>query len=405
VEKVESVLVNGDVKIKESKVPLFRLLLFFVVIFIVYLIIKNTIGFYFLPVTDNTTSFAILFILGIITSFHCIIMCGGINLSQSLPYAKGGKSKNFRSSLINSLLYNSGRVVSYTLVGALSGGIGSVIMLEGGMLSCFGVFMGIIIILSGLRMLDVPVWLIKYFRIPNFFDKLILKYPISKNEFFVGLLTVFMPCGPIQAIQLFAISTKSITIGAVSMLVFALGTMPVLLSFGALSSFFTKRIGSFLMKANAALVFLLGISLILGSLGLPYAMLFDFTASNTVTVAGECGTGQKVTTELKPGISSPIIIQEGIPLTWTINVESGYLNALNNEIVIPQYKLRQKLHQGENLIEFTPAKSGIITYSTWFGLVGSRIKVVKDVKQVRYEDIEEIGGVRTIMPTGLGCCK
>ena len=59
-------------------------------------------------------SYGLFFVTGLLTSVHCVAMCGGINLSQSLP----GRGK------WSALLYNAGRVASYTLIGALLGAAG-----------------------------------------------------------------------------------------------------------------------------------------------------------------------------------------------------------------------------------------------------------------------------------------
>jgi len=51
------------------------------------------------------------------------------------------------------------------------------------------------------------------------------------------------------------------------------------------------------------------------------------------------------------------------------------LNGCNNEIIIPDYKIRQKLELGENIIEFTPTNTGTITYTCWMGMISSNITV------------------------------
>jgi len=67
-------------------------------------------------------SYAVLFIVGVLTSIHCVGMCGGIMLSQSLS----GESKSKLEAIKPSLLYNLGRVISYTILGGIVGALGSV---------------------------------------------------------------------------------------------------------------------------------------------------------------------------------------------------------------------------------------------------------------------------------------
>ena len=53
-------------------------------------------------------------VVGILTSVHCIAMCGGINLSQSIV-----SNRNGAKITVSNLAYNLGRVISYTIVGGI----------------------------------------------------------------------------------------------------------------------------------------------------------------------------------------------------------------------------------------------------------------------------------------------
>ncbi len=74
----------------------------------------------------NNASYIVLFMVGVLTSIHCVGMCGGIMLSQSL----NNESKNRFETILPALLYNAGRVVSYTILGGIVGAIGSVLSLS-----------------------------------------------------------------------------------------------------------------------------------------------------------------------------------------------------------------------------------------------------------------------------------
>lgn len=90
---------------------------------------------------------------------------------------------------------------------------------------------------------------------------------------------------------------------------------------------------------------------------------------------------QTVATTLDNGIYDPIIVQKGIPVKWTITANDGDLSSCNNKMLIRDYNVEKKLIVGENVIEFTPTKSGKIVYSCWMGMVGSTITVVDDINQ------------------------
>ena len=75
---------------------------------------------------DIRQSYFMLFVVGILTSFHCVFMCGGIAMSQAV--GKQSTGDNIKSSLA----YNIGRVISYTIIGGIVGGIGSLVMVTEG---------------------------------------------------------------------------------------------------------------------------------------------------------------------------------------------------------------------------------------------------------------------------------
>jgi len=70
-----------------------------------------------------------------------------------------------------------------------------------------------------------------------------------------------------------------------------------------------------------------------------------------------------------------ITVQKGVPVEWTIHADKGVINGCNGIMVITAYDLEVKLKEGDNLIKFTPAESGTITYSCWMGMITGQITV------------------------------
>lgn len=175
-------------------------------------------------------SYSLFFVTGLLTSAHCVTMCGGINLSQSLP----GRGKR------SVLLYNAGRVASYTLIGALLGTAGY--LLGGGPLAVSPLLQGAVKLLAGAFMLLAGINLLGLFPALR---RLRLPLPrlrgSSRLPFVIGLLNGLMPCGPLQAMQLAALGTGSPLNGALSMLYFSLGTVPLMLSLGGLVALLGQR--------------------------------------------------------------------------------------------------------------------------------------------------------------------
>src|SRR5665647_2658897 len=80
----------------------------------------------------------------------------------------------------------------------------------------------------------------------------------ERGPFIVGLLNGLMPCGPLQAMQLYALGTGSALAGALSMLIFSLGTVPLMFGFGAISTMLSKKFTRSILRFSAVLVVILG---------------------------------------------------------------------------------------------------------------------------------------------------
>lgn len=327
------------------------------------------------PTPNENTSYSMLFIIGLFTSLHCVSMCGGINLSQCINY-NDTIDKGTLSTIKPAFLYNLGRVISYTIFGAIVGGIGSIISFTGWMQSLIQLIASIFMIIMGLNMLNIFPWLRKLNpRMPKIFAKK-FKSKNNNSPFFIGLLNGFMPCGPLQAMQIYAISTGSVTKGAISMFLFSLGTVPLMFGLGTLSSYMSKKFSNKIMKFGAILVIVLGFSMFNNALALS-GINFSQGSENDSGVKAEIQDNiQVVTTKLKGGTYEPIIVEVGKPVKWKIQVSNGSLNGCNNKIIIREYEIEKSLEMGDNIIEFTPTEAGTYTYSCWMGMLRSKIYVV-----------------------------
>lgn len=327
------------------------------------------------PTPDENTSYGMLFIIGLFTSLHCVSMCGGINLSQCLNNnVTNDKCK--LSTVKPAFLYNLGRVISYTIFGGIVGGIGSVISFTGWMQGLIQLIAGIFMVIMGLNMLNIFPWLRKLNpKMPKFFAKK-FKSKNNNSPFFVGLLNGLMPCGPLQAMQIYALSTGSITKGAISMFLFSLGTVPLMFGIGALSSYMSKKFSNKIMKFGAILVVVLGFVMFNNGLALSGINLFKGSGASSAVRAEIQNDVQVVTTELKGGRYEPVIVEVGKPVKWNIKASNGSINGCNNRMLIREYGIEKNLENGDNIIEFTPTEIGTFTYSCWMGMIKSKIYVV-----------------------------
>jgi sulfite exporter TauE/SafE/copper chaperone CopZ len=337
------------------------------------------------PQAEETTGYGMLFIIGLLTSLHCVAMCGGINLSQCvLQDTQKSNTLSKIAVLTPSFLYNLGRVLSYTIIGGIVGAVGSVAGFSGALKGVVQIAAGVFMVIMGLNMLNIFPWLRKFNpRMPKIFAKKINERKKSKSPLYVGLLNGLMPCGPLQAMQLYALSTGSPIKGAVSMLLFSLGTVPLMFGLGALSSFLSKKFTRKIMTVSTVLVIVLGVSMFAGGISLSGISFSAFaaeinTSARNMNVANISDNVQIVTTKLSSGSYEPITVQKGIPVKWIIKAEKKDMNGCNNEIVIPKFNIVKRLEIGDNIIEFTPTESGTFAYSCWMGMIRSKITVVDD---------------------------
>ncbi|MEA4924629.1 MAG: sulfite exporter TauE/SafE family protein [Syntrophomonadaceae bacterium] len=404
-------LINLNEKFKDDKLSINQILGIGIMLYALYLIIDNTIGFNFIPQVDQSMSYGILFMVGILTSLHCVSMCGGINLSQCVAHDTENNRADGLARLKPSFWYNLGRVISYTIIGGIAGALGSAVSFSGTARGVVAIAAGIFMIIMGANMLNLFPWLRKLNpRLPKSLSNRINKKSGTGKPLIVGLLNGLMPCGPLQAMQLCALAAGSFAAGALSMLMFALGTVPLMFGLGALSSLLSARFTRRLMQVSAILVIFLGVIMLnrglnLGgfnalAIGSP-EISQSAVAANVAQISGNV---QTITTTMDSGRYTPIIVQKGIPVKWTIKAQAQDLNGCNNPISIPQYKIEKRLVPGDNLIEFTPAEAGSIIYTCWMGMISSNIKVVADLSEVSAQDIQTANAVaaNTSRPS---CCR
>jgi len=396
-----------------SAAPIYRFLGLVAVLAAVYLIIRYTVGFTFLPAVSQSMGYGLIFVVGLLTSLHCIAMCGGIVLSQGINREALSGPARFRTRLLPSLLYNGGRVVSYTIIGGLVGALGSLFSLSTTLKGAMPVIAGAFMLFLGVRMLGIIPWLSRLtLRLPGSWGEKLSASASRRGPFVVGLLNGLMPCGPLQTMQVYALGTGSFFAGALSMFLFSLGTVPLLLGFGAISSLLSAKFNRRMLKASGVLVMVLGLVMLtrgMSLFGISLPALPGLQASGRGVAVARLSDGfQEVQTTVESGQYHPFVVQKGIPVRWTIRVKAEDLNGCNNPITIPEYGIRKLLVPGDNLIEFTPAREGIIGYTCWMGMISSAIRVVPDVTRVAAADLTPPAAAADTLNLGVmgasACC-
>ncbi len=392
VEQVEQSIEALDYKIRRPgqdtgrKYDATNLIGIAIIIFAVYMLAKRFGWLEFFnqfPLAKEGMGYGMLFIIGLLTSVHCVAMCGGICLSQCIGKGEDSSATGKYAALRPAILYNLGRVISYTVIGAIVGALGSVISLSGSFRGMMQILAGIFMVIMALNMLKVFPALRKITpRMPKIIAKKIYALKKSRSPLYVGILNGLMPCGPLQAMQIYALSTGSPIRGAFSMFLFGIGTLPLMLSFGILSSLLSKKFTQKMMTAGAVLLLIMGVFLFNSGVSLS-----GFSLSSMVGSRYEAGSSQDskvaviedgvqiVTTSLSSGRYEAITVQKGIPVRWTIKADKSNINGCNNSIIIPKLGITHDFVPGDNVIEFTPTESGVLPYSCWMGMIRSKIIV------------------------------
>lgn len=335
-----------------------------------------------LPEYSQAVGHTVLFLAGVTTSLHCIAMCGGINLMQSLY-----SSEQENHLLLSNVLYNLGRVCSYTAIGMLAGFAGTAITPSPETRGLIMFIAGMAMIIMGLRLSGyLPI--LRRIRLPSCLAKHSAFHGKADrrkgagSSLIVGLLNGFMPCGPLQAMQLYALSSGSAAEGALSMFLFASGTVPVMLLAGILGGRLNRRHAGKIIQVSALIVVVLGVAMLRNGAALSGLLPTAFYPSGKTNTAQTVQDVQNVHSELDYGAYPTINVQKGIPVRWNLHADEEKLNGCNNEITIPALGLSRKLVPGDNIIEFTPQRSGRIPYSCWMGMLYGSIIVTDEKGEV-----------------------
>ena len=193
-----------------------------------------------IPQVKVGANLAFLFLVGLVTGTHCICMCGGIMLSQTS--GADLRTEN-RASLNPFALYQCGRLSVSVLLGILFGAVGMVftynLKLKSMIYTLCGaavVFVGLCMwgIFPGLRRIQAQISAVC--RIPSN-----LRQAAKGKPFLVGALNALMPCAASSTMWIYAASTGSALHGGFAMLVWCLGTIPILGVFSLVGRLFSPK--------------------------------------------------------------------------------------------------------------------------------------------------------------------
>ncbi|PLY00621.1 MAG: sulfite exporter TauE/SafE family protein [Desulfuromonas sp.] len=206
--------------------------------------------------------YSMAFTTGLLGSGHCIGMCGGIIAALSLS------PEGLRGGYLFHILYNLGRIITYSLIGYVVGLLGSAIAYTDKFMvatKSLLISSDIFIIILGLgtagafrnldfMKLEFPAPAAKITNLVSFMKKL----PPGLSALPLGLIMGFLPCGLLYAVAITAAQSANPKSGAIMMLMFGIGTIPALFLFGSAAHLLGTKVRTWMLRLAGVMVALMG---------------------------------------------------------------------------------------------------------------------------------------------------
>lgn len=365
--------------------------------------LRNQTG---LPDFTSDVSYGLLFSVGLLTGFHCVGMCGALVLGYATRSTREGKLR-----YSGHLFYGLGKTLSYTAIGALFGLAGAIISFTPQIRGFVGMAAGVFLLIFGLSLMNIWPGL-HHFRIkaPPF----LLKFIGSQSRkyghpFVIGLLNGLMIiCGPLQAMYIMAAGTGSALQGAKLMLVFGLGTLPVMMGFGILTSVASARLAPKIIQLSGIIVAVLGVimlnrGLVLSGSGYDFTTGLAWVSEHVrdrwgIDIPAAGPNYRSIETNLAEGGSSSntIRLKQGVPVKWKIHTDE--VKSCVSKILVPKLGLEIPIKKGDQTIEFTPQQEGIITWSCDMGMTTGTFVVEENKPTTNQQPHAEHDTIETTLP-------
>ncbi len=407
----------------------FKLNEFFITLGIGLLIIIGFIGLNKLGLSGlinvgSKSSLPMFFVFGVMAGISsCAALVGGIILSMSKQWGELYSDTDSAWKKIQPhLIFNAGRLISYGILGSALGVIGSKLNFSLNFGPILVIAVSVMMIFLAFQMFGFKAFRKFQFTTPKFVTRFIANESNFKGRympFLMGAFTFFLPCGFTITAQGLALISGSAVQGGLIMILFALGTLPMLLTIGLSSVKFSQKphlSTRFLKVAGILVLFfalyninfqlnVLGISS-LSDLGINSGRLSNTAKNNSLQ--NEEGlplivNGKQI---LKMDASSRgyspsyLKVKVGIPVRWEIT-DKGTSGCTNAIISRSLFEGEIPLTPGQTSVkEFTPEKPGKYKFSCWMGMVSGIIEVIDKVGGAASQNNISNGNGNLFTPSG-----
>ncbi len=340
--------------------------------------------FDFLPqsigVTDNM-SYGFIFLIGLVAATStCLAVAGGLLLAVAAKFNEKHPHLTGRQKFRTHIYFNVGRIASYTILGGVTGWIGSMLTISPAITGTITIAASVLMVVMGIQLLQIFPWANKIqLKMPKFIAHKLYDSSHYGSQSWTtslfGAATFFLPCGFTQALQLYVLGKGDVLSGALTMLAFSLGTLPALAGIGAFSSFAKGNTQRHFMTFSAILVIMLGIFNIPNGLALTGIMMPspDSPAEQAGVANGKQVVEMSVNyLDYQP---SSFTIKQGIPVEWRIDGRKA--EGCAQVISVPSLGITEYLPRDQvKVITFTPEQAGQIQFSCTMGMAGPGVFTV-----------------------------
>ncbi len=341
---------------------------------------------------DGSAGFLSVLFLGLVAaSSSCVAVAGGLLLSTVERVSDRYGLLPGKQRFVPVGTFVAGRIVGYTVFGALIAGLGKALALPPWATGLITILAALFMLVMGLDMLRIaPTWLkVILPRMPKFISRRVMSGGEAgkvsyATPFTLGALTFFLPCGFTQALQLYVLTTGNVVAGALTMLAFSLGTAPALLALGWASNALKGKWGKLFFRVAGAAVIVMGLYNFNNGLTLTgHPVSFNFgtgkdaapvaTVENVVLEGGV----QVVKTAFTSSGYSPetFTVEAGKPVRWEID-GNGNAGGCRSVFQVPAFKIQKFMSNGLTVAEFTPDKPGTYAFSCSMGMYRGSFTVI-----------------------------
>jgi uncharacterized protein len=331
---------------------------------------------------QKNITYGVSFIIGLVASVSsCLAVVGAVIIAFSEKYKSDGNDF-FGQTVKPNLLFHAGRLATFFILGGVLGAIGGEINISGNFISIFTIIIAAVMGWLGLNILGIlPSISNLGIKMPKKLSGSWSKLKSSNHKaapLLLGGLTFFLPCGFTQSMQIFALASGNFLTGGATMFLFALGTVPALLALGITASWTrAKGIDTFRKVAGLLVIFFAIYTLNSGLAlkGVKNDVLSSNKKQEEKATAPAEAQEQIVEMHITSSGFQPSVlkIKKGVPVRWVI--KGDQVTSCTSKIIIPSLNITKSISFGENVVIFTPTKSGEIPFSCWMGMVRGKFIV------------------------------